>query len=247
MESSEYNLFEFYRLIGRGNYATYDEYDGFNVVSGKMGAWPQMIFKFEPCKDLVNQINNAFNISNGAYRITALCNRKGITQTDQEFMRDSGIFPADIWTLMEYSGGTKPSYNTYDLDFRKLESQLEIGAFRNLINEELPVHQNVQDALIKELILDEGVDIYGLFSDDQLVSGLLTFTDELNVAGLYFITTRREYRRKGYALELIEKVLQEVKKKGHFKIVLQSFSRAVNLYEKVGFIKKGEIIVFLKQ
>ena len=246
MESCEYNLFEFYRLIGRGSYASYDEYDGFSVVSGNMGAWPQMFFNFEPGKELAKQLNNAFNISNEDYQITALCNRKDLTQTDQEFIRDSGIFPAGIWTLMEYSGGTKPSHITYDLDFRKLESHLEIVAFTNLINEELPVKQNVQSALFEDLMLDEGVDIYGLFSEDQLVSGLLTFTDDLDVAGLYFITTRMEYRRKGYALVLIEKVLQEVRKKEIFTIVLQAFSRVVGLYEKVGFIKKGEMLVFLK-
>lgn len=247
MESNESNLYEFYRLIGKGNYASLTEYDEFSVVSGKMGAWPQMIFDFGKGVHLVNQLNKAFSMTGSTFSGNAVSNRSNFIENDQELLRQYGIFPVGLWPMMEMNIESKPTGESVDLDYRKLSIPSEIGAFTEMVNEGFLKKQKVEIDLFQELVSYDEIEFHGLFYNSRLVSGLLSYADKYNVTGLYFITTLSGCRGKGFATALITRVVRELFQTGSNKIVLQAFSQAIVLYTKLGFSITGELLVFFKQ
>ena len=66
------------------------------------------------------------------------------------------------------------------------------------------------------------------------------------IAGLYFIATLPEYRRRGYALLLIHRLVESSFERGANEIVLHSSADGQHLYRNVGFTAEGIISTYWK-
>lgn len=80
--------------------------------------------------------------------------------------------------------------------------------------------------------------IFGIFDNDELVGFIsLGMSDVVDVETIY---VKEEYRRKGFALQLLnqaEKVAREILAESIMLEVRQSNFSAIKLYEKAGFTK----------
>ncbi len=249
MSESEKNLFDFYRRIGLSRYISLAEGKDFSAVSGASGCWPQMIFDIDLSesagKQLVKNFIQAEKIVKARF---AVCNSCFFTSEDQEYLRQNAVFPVESWTLMEINRNGNFVHRQSDkFSIRKLEQSNQIEAFTLLVNSELMKAVKVDSHLFPELLHSPGTDIYGLFMDNELLSGLLSFSDNNQNAGLYFIVTKSGYRGKGLATEIIGSAVYSLFQQGIKKVVLQAVPKAVSLYTRLGFSPQGKLIIFWKQ
>lgn len=96
-----------------------------------------------------------------------------------------------------------------------------------------------------------------MFDDDKLIAfidGMVTdcedLTDEMyekaemhNENGswqmIFGVNTLPDYRRKGYAAQLIERAIDDAKKQGRKGLVLTCKDKLVHYYAKFGFVNEG--------
>lgn len=248
MCSNEKNLNAFYRALGNAECISLTKGDRFTGVSGKNGHWPRMLFDIRLSKNPVEQLNEILTRSMNINGIgTAICNREYFSLTGQEEFRKYGIFPVEMWPLMEINAVEELCFKIdNNLVIRKLEDQGEIEEFSSTVNDELFRGQDVTSDLFSELLKQPGMDFYGVCNNGNMAGGLVSYTGTNNTAGLYFIVVQKEFRGKGIASALIGNVVRELFKRAVKKVVLQALPKAVPLYQKLGFKKQGELIIFRK-
>lgn len=247
--SNEKNLYEFYRLIGEGRFASFIVGPNFNAVSGKEGSWPQLIFDIHFNRSSGLEFSKIFSdVAENLDVRFAVCNRALFTTSDQELLRLNEIFPVGNWQLMEISSKDDLNIKLQEkYELRSLINPAEVDEYVSLVNNNLMNGQEVKCDLFQELIHNAGVEIYGLFIGDELVSGLLSYAGANKVAGLYFISTKQDYRKKGLAAGIIGNVLKLLFQQGIEKVVLQALPKALTLYARLGFAHQGELVIFWKK
>ena len=73
----------------------------------------------------------------------------------------------------------------------------------------------------------------GYFYGYPVVTGILLL--HANVAGIYCLMTRLEYRKKGYGTEMTNFLLRQAKEKGYYMATLQASLNGRSIYQKLGF------------
>ena len=241
------NLFNFYREVGACPSVSLIEEECFGAVSGQNKDWPQMVFGLNlsrnPAPDLEQILTKTVSANLPEF---AVCDADIFNMKTLKILREKGIYPVKIWTLMNthYSAPVPPEQQA-NVKIKKLNSCAEIDAFTSLANTELMQSVKMNPILAKEMIEKNAFGFYGLFAAGELVSGLLAYSDMITT-GLYFIVTKRAFRGKGLAAELIRYVTSLYRQKTN-KVVLQATQKAVPLYARLGFSVCGKMVIFWKR
>ncbi|SHF38728.1 Acetyltransferase (GNAT) domain-containing protein [Mariniphaga anaerophila] len=247
MNKSLVNLFGFYRATGISPSVLLLDENGFSVVCGEENRWPQMVFGLDFSEnpayflDQVLSETKAQNLPG-----FAVCSAALFGSDELQYLREKGVFPIRTWTLMDAVPSIQPTkIFRENIQIRKIKVPAEIAVFTNLVNTELMQSVKIAGSLLNELNKTEAVNIYGLFVENELVSGLLAFTEE-KTTGLYFIVTKQQCRGKGLASDLIGYVLNLCRQKSEM-LVLQAVQKAVPLYSRLGFSAREKVVIFWKQ
>ena len=249
MDTSEKNLYEFYHQIATGKHVRLIECEAYYAIHGNHGNWPQIVFDIRFEGNPGTHLNKVFSdLADIGDVNLAVCNRQLFTANDQELLRHNQIFPVGSWQLMELeSPDVLKTDVPADYEMQLLATAAEVDAFTALVNTDMMKGQVVNKELFQELSNFQSICMYGLFKGKELVSGLLSFTGSNKVAGLYFITTKLDFRGKGLAGVLIKNAAKLLFNNGAGKVVLQALPKAVPLYFRLGFSQKGELVIFWKQ
>lgn len=129
--------------------------------------------------------------------------------------------------------------NTSDLlEIMKIESPDQLGDYFQLISH-FEINPEAFDKLFKLLPQacysgDAKYSFYvGYYAGAPVVSGALFF--HADVAGIFYICTAPQERRKGYATMMIRYLLTQAKRRGFDNVVLQASSSGKSVYEALGF------------
>lgn len=247
MNNSEKNLTGFYRAIGTLPSVKYLENDRYSAISQTIGNWPQMIynchFENNPEENIRHLIET---IALPNCNMLTICNENDFETFDQEKLREVSVFPVNFWTSMEVSGDQEINITgDSGFEFRQLTDLATISAFTDLVNSDMMKVLKIADGFFYQLSQKPQFGFYGLFTENELVSGLVTFTEN-NIAGLYFIVTKGSLRGKGLAEFLIGKTLNRLFEKGTERVVLQAVNKAVNLYSRIGFTAQKKLVILMK-
>ena len=82
----------------------------------------------------------------------------------------------------------------------------------------------------------------GYYKNKPICTGLIYI--EGGVAGLYWISTIPDYRKKGFGLSLTSHILEQIKKRGIKTAVLNSSKAGSNLYRKLGFEELAKVYLY---
>lgn len=151
----------------------------------------------------------------------------GLTFKEQ----DAGMFLA----LENFSNA---SFETPPLEFQKIHSLQGLKDFSQVL---IDLGGNVQifDLIYKKIPLhllqkDSPFEMHIAYLDKKpIVTGILVFHE--NVAGIYYIATVKNQRKKGYGTAMMQYLLNRAKTKGFSSAVLQSSHEGKNLYQRLGF------------
>lgn len=97
--------------------------------------------------------------------------------------------------------------------------------------------------------INENSDIWTIQYNNKLIaSGTIIYEKKFihnicTLAHIEDVCTKKEYRGLGYGKTLIKKMIEEAKKKGCYKVILNCVDENIKFYEKCGFEKNGNEMV----
>lgn len=125
-----------------------------------------------------------------------------------------------------------------DLYIKQTLNQIALKDFADIlvsVGRSTQVYEKVFNQIPSSLY-GEGspLEIYvGYVEEMPIVTGVLVL--HANVAGIYYVMTRPEYRKRGYGTEMMISLLMRAKEKGYHMATLQASASGRGLYQKLGF------------
>lgn len=120
------------------------------------------------------------------------------------------------------------------LDIRNIETEKDLKVWLRILNDSFESED--RENLYLKLLGRDSFRIYGGFVNGEMIATGMTFYDGESF-GLYSITTDRNHRRFGYASDLVEYLLGEIRKNFSGFIILHATESGRRIYEKFGFEK----------
>jgi len=245
MKDAEHNLLEFYRKIGEQNDYSFRDDEYWSVVSAPAGYWPSLVINLDS-EEETNQLleKMAEGIRNEGIPSLFISGAGQFGPAQGSVLKHHHFYPVDKWTVMEKGTSYCTEHNIpAGVVLRPLRGLAQIRDFTSIVNAELFRTLPADHRLLHGMAESDGVALYGCFSGNELVSGMLVLTSG-NTAGLYLVVTRKERQRSGFGSLLLSHVAGKMKEAGVSKIVLHSSLQAVSFYQKNGFTVRGEMYIY---
>lgn len=124
------------------------------------------------------------------------------------------------------------------LNFKRVESREQLKDFADVIVTvgEMPQIFDLLYSYLPPVIYcgRSPLEMYiGYLGNVPVVTGMLV--THANVAGIYYVMTMPQQRKKGFGSAMMEQLLQRAKAKGYFIATLQASHEGLSLYERLGF------------
>lgn len=119
-----------------------------------------------------------------------------------------------------------------NLNIQKIELEKDLKIWLKILNDSFESEDRL--SLYSKLLNIESFRLYGGFVNGQMTTTGMTFYDGESF-GLYSITTDRNYRGLGYASNIVEHILGEIREIFSGFIILHATQAGKKIYEKFGF------------
>lgn len=154
-----------------------------------------------------------------------------------------------IWSGMEASIKDIKTHEDYDeIIIKEVEDENQIREYITVANKGLSLGFDINDAF--QIVFQQkennksSLSYFLAYYNDCAVSSAAVYIDKNNVAGLYYVATLPEYRRKGFASQLLFHIMGYIQGKGCQRVVLHASEMGEPLYRKMGFDKLCEYRVY---
>jgi len=251
MQASEFNLIEFAQTYGQ-------------IADGEYFKNPSIKWSYTGRKIL----NRTFNLNSDEQEIDSLIQKviqefkireapfiwivgpSTSPKNAGEYLIRNGLELRYIWSGMEASTKDLKTHgcNDNEIKIREAEDENHIREYITVANKGLGLGFDLNDALrivFQQKEHNKSSLFYFLaYYRDSPVSSAAIYIDPNNVAGLYFVATLPEFRRKGFASQLLLHVIRFIQGKGCQRVVLHASEMGEPLYQKLGFEKFCEYRVY---
>jgi GNAT superfamily N-acetyltransferase len=242
----EKNLYEFYQVFGTVKDINLTQHNGYEMIRAESNFWPQMIFNLNQNLDPHELIPHiSASIKTDRHTTYFIAPEKYISRNHSDLLKENSIVPFRILTGMYI----KPVGNitvslTPDLQVSELINDKQLSDFTQLIrNEFIASDMSFSNEVLNTIVHCKDVQMFGIFYKEKLISAMLVILKD-GIAGLYFIVTRKEYQKKGYATILINFVLSQQYKNEVKEVVLHANHYSFGLYKKLGFLNQNRFIIY---
>jgi len=248
VDNIEKNLYDFYRVLAEVKNISLVKKEDFELIQAKNNLWPQLIFNLNQQKNQ-NEIIPEISRYLADYKLSPsiVAPDEYISKNHSELLKASSLIPVKVLMGMNTSKGSKENIKMpADCEICELKNKTQLSDFSMLIQREFfSSKKDFGEEILLELKDSEEVTMTGLYKDSTLVSSMLVFIKD-NIAGLYFIGTKKENQKKGYASLLIRSGLNQLFKTGIKEVVLHANHNSFALYQKIGFEVQNKFIVYKK-
>ncbi|MFX1315268.1 MAG: GNAT family N-acetyltransferase [Promethearchaeota archaeon] len=241
----EKNLNDFYRKASKHPNFTSNIDDKINWVFSKFADWPSCIFKANlEGSNLDHEIQNIIKrieknkVPNG-WTIGPLTKPHNLGGILKKYGFLDGYHQSGMalnLTDLRFNTPDIRSFNIKIVNNNKLLEQWSETV-------SLVFKIKVDLDLLKYLITEKETSLYLGTYGDETVSTLMLYLSS-GVAGLHAVTTKPQYRGRGFALRISGIALGDAFNKGYKVAVLQASSLGEKIYRKLGFQKYCDIISY---
>jgi len=247
MDYIEKNLFAFYRYFGSVKNVKLIIGKSYSSVFSENGSWPQMIFdlnqSFSPEENLKSLVLDISKKRLPSFFVAPECYISG---KYSNVLKKYGFVPLKMLSGMNLNVQPQNDFSlSQEITFEELISDDLLNQYNNLINAELLNKEFPLDPTILKGLKNSEVKPLGLLRNGKLISGLLLCL--LNKkGGLYFIATRKEFQKQGYASALIKSTINYSHNINLNELILHANQNSVELYKKIGFVNQNRFIIYRK-
>ncbi len=240
------NLLDFYKDISKNSNAILGNIGPFEYIIETNSIWPNTIF-------LSNQEIN-FNyyelyilkkgIKNNKYPTTLLLDDFNVTNDTLSVLRKTGFVPASEWINMEFAIGTLGSIQMPALDVRvlTLNDVSELNDWIGIVNSVLFSKGNLTIDLFKNGIRNNLFKLLILYYKELPAATALLYLGK--DAGIYMVATIPLFRKKGLGKYIVNVTHRLAASLNYNKTVLHSTKQGLPLYQSLGYVPKGKMILF---
>jgi len=247
MDYAEKNLYAFYRYFGGVKNVNLIIEKSYSSVLSENGSWPQMIFdlnqSFSPEDSIKGLI---FDISKKSLPPFFVAPESYISGEHSSMLKKYGFVPLKMLSGMNMD--VQPQKNlslSPEITFEELISDDFLNQYNNLINTELLNKEFPLDPTTLKDLKNSKVKPLGLLRNGKLISALLLCLLN-NKGGLYFIATRKEFQKQGYASALIKSTINYAYNINLNELILHANQNSVEFYKKIGFVNQNRFIIYRK-
>jgi len=241
-EENLIQLFEFIQIFHSNKLIVRDEY---SAVVSENSVWPNFIFNINANEDdaeiIVSEINSEIEKDNlPPFIITG-------TKTERKFFEDI-FFNYNIRKIMEWNA-MSIDLNTFafskneGISIKKVTNEIELNYWLEIVSTEL--FNNKKINLLPDLLQSDRLNLYLGFEEEYPVSTAMLFLSK-GIAGVYMISTSKNFRNKGHGKYITKFVLNEAKKRNFQTAILQSTTEGYPVYKKIGFKESGFFHIYWK-
>ncbi len=242
------NIYAFYEYVAKTKGINLIAEKGYQVAYSDNNFWLELIFNIDQTIKPETIIENiSSDIDNKNYPPYFMAEDSFLNSKHSVILKNQGIVPLKILRGMHLKlNKLQKSEIPSGILLKELSTETELKFFSDIINQDLiPKSSPIDAYFLKKLIDQKQVSIFGLLLNENIVSVALTFV-KTNCAGLYFIATPREFRKKGFATILIGQIKNIMFDRKIVSLVLHANNRAFELYKKIGFVHKNNFIIYKK-
>jgi ribosomal protein S18 acetylase RimI-like enzyme len=247
MDYAEKNLYAFYRYFGGVTNVKLIFEKDYSAVLSENGSWPQMIFDLNQSsspEEIIRKIE--FGISKKSLPPFFVAPEKYISSEHSNVLKKYGFVPLKMLSGMTLNVQPQNDFSlSQEFTFEELTSDNLLNQYNNLINSELLNKELPLNPATLNGLKNNEVKQFGLLINGTLISALLLFLLN-NKAGLYFIATRKEFQKQGYASILIKSAINYSYNIHLNELILHANQNSVELYKKLGFIAQNRFIIYKK-
>jgi GNAT superfamily N-acetyltransferase len=243
----EQNLIDFYLSFKDNPAVSFVENKQLYSLKNQITAWPNYIFikknqeqDFGSTLQLVTR--HITETNNGDF---LLLDSETAFQ-HENLLRQQSYFPVKLWTGMKLETSEPFDLINSKLDIVSVYNTTRLLAWIKLVNEVFYNKELLTPELADKFLSHPNYTLYMGFVDKELATTCLVFDNDESI-GLYYIATRAEHRKQGFAGNIVKTVLNNCIKKGKNKFVLHATKNAVGIYGKLGFTKHQGLITFAKK
>lgn len=234
------NLYEFWHYVGikSGKLITKESFESIMLSDSD---WPKKIFKLKAgAETLINEIA-------GDIKLQKLPNAIVFTETAaQDFterLTEEGFYPSikQQGMIIKLSDFQRTD-GEGNCKFSLVKNKNEADRFATIASQSFKY--KVDGAILLSFVESKNVKLFiGWYENVPAFCGLI-FYDESNLAGLHMIGTLPQFRGKGLATIMTNKLLEECIKDGKGYCVLHASAAGEPIYSRLGFERVKEIITY---
>ncbi|MCK4921336.1 MAG: GNAT family N-acetyltransferase [Bacteroidales bacterium] len=228
------NLYAFYKaIVGRENYI-FEDSSGLEAVFLPDKAWPAYILgNVSPSNPELEKIILKMKLGD----LPQFWIRQ-MDKTDDfdQLAIKSGIRPINKWLGMSLNIDVPFDIDSPsgDLIFERIDSPDKMDSWVQRVNSELMTSRKITTEVFVELLGRREFDFFQLKLGNKVVSTLLMFYQK-DVAGIYLVSTEKEFRGRGYGKFITSKAIDYSIKKAYSNFVLHSTGLGEKIYSRLGF------------
>lgn len=233
----ERNLYFFYKSLASSSGLPAQTSADSIMLNAGAGLWPALIYSRASA-----QLPNLSPDSPG------LLIAEGTTIQDKDpVFRQMGFRPFSAWKGMMLD--EEPPANSLELPASvvvvKVETSLQAADWMELVNAELLSADKIRQPVMDCLLAIPGMEAWLLLKNGIAVSTMLVFECDESV-GLYFISTRKAFRKQGFGSLLVKLICHRVAGNSEKPVVLHATSDGEKVYPKLGFRPYNHFYLYRK-
>ena len=241
----EKNLIQFFLIWKNSKNIEYYEDNNFCFINNETDLWPKFI---------LNTSVNSNNFSDNLTQITNLLkNNKApkywlvnsdLTQKFSPKIRGENFVPIVKWIGMYMNIKEKPNFTIpNNFTIQKVTDKKQLKIWLKIVNDEVYNKENLKPYFFEDALDNKSVHIYlGSYNNIPVATSLLYTKD--NYSGLYMISTKTKYRKKGFGTAITNYAIAKAVETGTTKFVLHATKVGKPIYERIGFAEFNNIYIF---
>lgn len=241
------NLYSLYNYVARVYQQTICvSMNAFRVVYTNGSCWPNMVFSIEEIKFEEEQLDEIcdFLAEKKMSPLILTAENEKLTK----LFRTRNFMPVEQWTGMSVELNEPVKKKSLDKGYEIVAFKAgdDISQFTEAVSENLFKSNRLNNQLFQAMLLANKIEMIAAVVNNQIVGTAMIYYDENDIAGLYMVSSNKNYRERGVGTALVNYALNEIAAKEIKTCVLQSTRQAISLYQKAGFEKQSVINLFWK-
>ncbi len=242
----ENNLYSLYRgFANAGDYAL-TERPSYSWIWTDKSVFPRNIFQIDPAMDETALSDLVQLIKDDRASPFMVFRNDKVNDDFIEKLKAKGFRQVMHWPGMALPLQHNHKWTVADdpaISIKKIRDAEDVSEWAGMVEDILFNSRKIDRKVLNNLVHTPALSLYTGYYDNVPAGTLLMWTGD-QVAGLYMITTRPDFRKKGVAWQMTNKAIRDAAFTGCHYAVLESTQQGLSIYRKAGFLESCSFSIY---
>lgn len=245
MTYSQNNIEQLFKLIGSFPNQQFGRSTHFEFIKTTDSVWPNQLINLNAFEDEIEVVLDQIETDSEKETIPDLLMLNPICQNyiiiNKLRERD---YKSSEWTAMTHDLNFLGTQNTTsNFQVKLIQNKSNLREWLTIVEAELMGNQPLNADVFNNLLENKDCYFFLGYEGKQPVATSFLFVKEKS-AGVYLVSTKKSYRKKGFGQEITRQCLLKAKEFKCEHVHLQATKLGTGVYKSLGFVNQGAIGVF---